>query len=155
MWQRSGFLENSIGGVVSLAKRLFARDEQSRQLQRLDHAEFEKIARDIGVSVSELFALASKRVDIQELLKRRLAEIGLSEDLLRECYPKVLSNLDRVCAGCAFTAQCSDDFKQHRPGRSDYCPNTPTLEALRERNESKSMPAHMSLKQPLIGSKRN
>ena len=150
MWPRSGFLDNSISRTISFAKRFFARGEQCRQLQRLDREELEKIARDIGVSVFELFKLASERDDIQELLKRRLAETGLSEEILRECYPKALGDLNRVCASCAVSAQCSDDFQHGRQGRSEYCPNTAAIDALRKSNDLNKMAVRTSTSHPPV-----
>ena len=71
-----------IGHVVSWAKRLSHRFSQSDELRKLDPEEINRIARDFGVSVSELLVVAKSDVGVQALLKQRLVEIGLSEELL-------------------------------------------------------------------------
>lgn len=90
-----------IGHVVSWAKRLSHRFSQSDELRKLDPEEINRIARDFGVSVSELLVVAKSDVGVQALLKQRLVEIGLSEELLQNRYPKQFGDLNRVCASCS------------------------------------------------------
>lgn len=138
MERRTGRLESvpMIGHVVSWAKQLSLRFGQSNELQKLDPDEINKIARDFGISVSELLTLAKSDVRVQELLKQRLAEMGLSEELVRNKHPNEFGDLNRVCACCASTKRCANDFLQHKPGHSEYCPNTDTLEALRVQGDA-------------------
>jgi hypothetical protein len=129
-----------IGYVVSWARRLSLRAGQSNELQRLDPEEINRIARDFGISVSDLLTLAKSDVGVQELLKQRLAEMGLSEQLLQNKHPREFGDLNRVCASCASTKRCANDFLQHKPGHSEYCPNTDTLEALRAAGDANAEP---------------
>lgn len=85
MERRTGRLESvpMIGHVVSWAKQLSLRFGQSNELQKLDPDEINRIVRDFGISVSELLTLAKTSAGVQELLKPRFAEVGLSEELLQ------------------------------------------------------------------------
>jgi len=129
-----------IGHVVSWAKRLSLRFRQSDELRGLDPDEMKRIARDFGISVSELLVVAKSDVGVQELLRQRLVEIRLSEELLQKKHPHEFGDLNRVCASCASTKRCASDFLRHKPGRSEYCPNTDTLEALRAMGDANAEP---------------
>lgn len=143
MERRTGRLETvpMIGHVVSWARKLSARFGQTSELQKLDPDEINRIARDFGVSVSDLLTLAKSDGHVQELLTQRLAEMGLSEKLLQDRHPKEFGDLNRVCASCVSTKRCTNDFLQHKSGHSDYCPNTDTLEALRAIGDANAEPS--------------
>ena len=142
MERRTGRLESvpMIGHVVSWAKRFSRQFGQSNELQKLDPDEINRIARDFGVSVSDLLTLAKSDVHVQELLTQRLVEMGLSEKLLQDKHPKEFSDLNRVCVSCVSTKRCANDFLQRKSGHSDYCPNTDTLEALRAIGDANAEP---------------
>ena len=122
-------------GFIAWTRGLSSRFTRSRELRSLDPHELGSIARDLGVTVPELFRLASQGANIEWLLEKRLAEMGLSESLMRARHPKVLRDLDRVCGNCASARRCASDFAHNRSGRSEYCPNTQTLEALQKSAE--------------------
>ena len=121
-----------IDGFIAWTRDFSSRFTRPRELRALDPQELGNIARDLGVSVPELFRLASQGVSIELLLKKRLAEMDLSEDFLREHHPKVLHDLDRVCGNCASARKCGSDFAQKKADHSAYCPNTQTLEAVQK-----------------------
>ena len=102
----------------------------------LDDKEFEQVARDLILSVSELHALSRKDDSSANLLNQRLAECGLSANVLRDRHPEVLRDLQRVCGNCTSTRRCANEFKQgaSQANRNDYCPNTHTLQALKSEN---------------------
>lgn len=124
-----------VSGFLAWTRGLSSRFTRARELRSLDPQELGGIARDLGITVPELFRLASQGVNIEWLLEKRLAEMGLSESLMRARHPKVLRDLDRVCGNCASAKRCASDFAQNKSGRSAYCPNTQTLEALQKSTE--------------------
>jgi len=142
MEQRAGRFKNVpiIGQVISWAKSFSQRLVQSNELQKLDPEEISKIARDFGISVSDLLTLAKCDTRVQVLLTQRIAEMGLSEKLLQNNHPAEFGDLNRVCANCCSTTRCANDFLQHRTGHSEYCPNTETLEALRAAGDADAEP---------------
>jgi hypothetical protein len=117
-----------MGWLRSIAAK-FAR---SNGMEGLDRKEFEQVARDLNLSTAELDALSRKSNSFSDLLGKRLAEFGLSEDQVRSSHPEVLRDLQRVCGNCVSTSQCASEFKQPKSAanQSDYCPNTQTLQAL-------------------------
>jgi hypothetical protein len=94
--------------------------------------ETDRIAHDIGVSASELRALAGKWPDSADLLNRRLATLALDPADIRRTEPQVLSDLQRVCTMCRDERKCRHDLADdpYNPAWRDYCPNVVTFDAL-------------------------
>jgi hypothetical protein len=121
-----------IGRLIAHMQRLAGRAGGLAELRRMDQRQVGQIAHEFGLSRSELFTLCANHAS-GDLLKQRLAEFGLSEELLARRHPEVLQDLQRVCGTCMTTSRCADDFARHAgSGRDEYCPNTCTLYALKQ-----------------------
>ena len=111
-------------------------------LARLDccgAVEASRIAREVGLSVHELRALAGRWPDAAEPLTQRLAALELDQRTIARRDPSVLQDLQRVCALCGERRQCERDqiMQPFTSAWRAYCPNTTTLDALvaeRKRN---------------------
>jgi hypothetical protein len=116
------------GWIRAVASR-FVNDDD---LQRLDRTEFAQIARDLNLSPAELHAISLGSNQSAVLLKKRMAEFGLSPEVVKKQHPEVSRDLERVCGMCLSTKRCANEFGQRGsdPSRFDYCPNTQTLQAL-------------------------
>jgi hypothetical protein len=113
-------------------KRLAGRSGAASALRRMESRQVDQVAHEFGLSRAELLTLCANKVS-GKLLKQRLAEFGLSEELLARQHPDVLQDLQRVCGTCPTTSRCASDFAAHRDsGRDEYCPNTCTLYALKQ-----------------------
>lgn len=102
------------------------------ELAGLDPGEAERIARELGLTPSQLESLASQGEASAHLLYRRLAEVGLDPlDILRS-EPGVLRDLERTCALCDGRRECAHDLevRPDDPTWKTYCPNRETLEVL-------------------------
>jgi hypothetical protein len=110
-----------------------ARDAALRELGCCDRDEAAHIARDVGVSVSELQTLAGRWPEPSNLLERRLAASGLSIERVAQSEPQVIRDLQRVCGQCEAGTRCGRDLDEGEQDRlwRDYCPNAVTLDALR------------------------
>jgi hypothetical protein len=106
---------------------------RSAQSYHTDPQVIGEIARDINLSVSELYSLAAKEADqLGGLLDKRLTSIGLRSEELARSHPEVLRDLQRVCGRCTSSVTCANDFARS-DGLSDipkYCPNEQTLQAI-------------------------
>lgn len=106
---------------------------RSAQSYHADPQVIGEIARDINLSVSELYSLAAKEPDQPGgLLDKRLNSIGLRSEEFAKSHPEVLRDLERVCGHCTSTATCASDFARAN-GLADipkYCPNEQTLQAI-------------------------
>ena len=122
-----------LGKLIGRMKNLSARIAQLVELRSIDERQLDQIAGEFGMSKSDLYALCANKAPTGDLLRQRLAEFGLSEQMLAKRHPEVLQDLQRVCGNCVTTSRCAQDLAAHRmAGRDDYCPNTCTLYALRQ-----------------------
>jgi hypothetical protein len=118
--------------LIERMKRFSHRIAELSELRRMDDRQLGQIAHEFGMSRQELITLCANHGS-GDLLKQRLAEFGLTEEMLAKLHPEVLQDLQRVCGTCTTTSRCAHDFAVHRvSGRDEYCPNTCTLYALKE-----------------------
>lgn len=123
-----------MSALIGRLRAAFTSFQNARELRGLDRAEFEQIARDLNLSTTELYMLSTGDSSADELLEKRLEEFGLSPERVRRRYPQVLQDLERVCGSCHSRTRCASEFEQRTPssGRSSYCPNSQTLQALEQ-----------------------
>ena len=93
--------------------------------------EIERIARDFGMSASDLHRLASLGSGSADLLLRRMATLNLDEDEVSQ-RTRTFQDLQRVCSMCESHRRCARDLASDpaNPAWKDYCPNAATLIAL-------------------------
>lgn len=128
---------NESAGIVGSLVRWWRnlREGRSRLSELHDYgSEAANIARDIGLSRADLYTIAAKRPDSANQLKRRLAALDIDEAALSSNDPRVARDLERVCSLCGQKRQCERDLARHPddPVWRSYCPNTHTLDALKE-----------------------
>jgi hypothetical protein len=90
------------------------------------------IARDVGLSGSDLRIVAAKRPNAADQLKLRLEALPLDRAAALRADPLVMRDLERVCSVCGSKRQCKRDWILD-PGDEawrGYCRNAPTLESL-------------------------
>ncbi len=94
--------------------------------------EVERMAKDIGVSASELRRLARLGPDSADLLLRRMAALDLDRNEVSRTEPRTFQDLQRVCTMCDSKRRCKRDLAcdSADPAWQDYCPNAATLMAL-------------------------
>jgi hypothetical protein len=104
--------------------------------------EVERMAKDIGMSASELRTLANRGPDSADLLLSRMAALDLDRNEVSQTEPRTFQDLQRVCTMCNHHRRCRGDLARDAddPAWQDYCPNASTLMALnalpwRARNE--------------------
>jgi len=93
-----------------------------------------RIARDAGVTRSELYTIAAKRPDAADQLALRLGALHLDRAAILRTDPLVMRDLERVCTLCGAKHRCRRDGLRH-PGSAAwraYCPNAMTLAALEQ-----------------------
>jgi hypothetical protein len=118
--------------LIGRIKATVSRAVNGNELRDIGRAEFSQIARDLNLSPLELHKLSIGNGSSPALLEKRLAEFDFAPELVKRLHPEVLRDLQRVCAMCASTNRCAREFARREPAspRSEYCPNTQTLEAL-------------------------
>ncbi len=101
-------------------------------------SEAQNIARDVGLSTTELYALAREHPDAADQLQQRLAALHLDPDALAP-NEAVLRDLERTCSLCGAKRRCERDLARSPddPVWQTYCPNADTLQALQEEKKRK------------------
>jgi hypothetical protein len=112
--------------------RDWIRTDPLAEVSRSGGDEFERIARDLRVSPTELRALVSRGEGACDLLLRRMAVLDLDQHEVCQIAPETFRDLQRVCAICENHRRCARDLARDSadPAWEDYCPNAATLMAL-------------------------
>ncbi|MCC8978970.1 hypothetical protein [Bradyrhizobium acaciae] len=96
----------------------------------LSAQDIDAIARELNLSTSD-FRKMAQNPGFPELLSKRLARAGFSENALSARYGDVLRDLQRVCGLCQTKIRCAADLERHKPlNPLKGCPNEHTLRAL-------------------------
>jgi hypothetical protein len=133
--------ENALSFVTEWWRNWKNRRAAIDELNRCGEDEAAHIARDVGVSPSELQTLAGKWPDSTDLLSGRIVAAGLRADNIRATEPMVLRDLQRVCTQCAERSRCEHDLDRDKRDRvwRGYCPNVTTLDALRSEERDRRL----------------
>jgi len=105
--------------------------ERQARLAAFDSAasETSRIARDLGLSPSELRDLAGRDQHSADLLLCRLQTLNIDPAKIE---PAVMRDLQRCCSLCRDKALCAHELED-RPRQANwpnYCPNQHTIDAL-------------------------
>lgn len=94
--------------------------------------EVQRLAKDVGVSVSELRGLARFGPDAADLLLRRMAALDLDRNEVSQAQRQTFQDLQRVCTMCKSHRRCARDIARDSADAAweEYCPNVATLKAL-------------------------
>jgi hypothetical protein len=92
----------------------------------------ERIAKDLGLSASELRRVTKLGPGSADLLLRRMAALDLDRKEVSRTEPRTFQDLQRVCSMCNSKRRCRRDLTRDAadPVWEDYCPNAATLMAL-------------------------
>jgi hypothetical protein len=94
--------------------------------------EVERMARDLGMPVSELRNIADHGPEAADLLVHRMAVLNLDRDEVATTVPSTFQDLQRLCTLCESHRQCARDLERDpaNPAWEDYCPNVAMLKLL-------------------------
>ena len=125
--------QKSLTKAISQWWREWTRRASARfELKCCGDEEVERMAKDIGLSSSELRRLANLGPDSADLLLRRMAALDLDRNEVSRTESRTFQDLQRVCTMCNHHRRCRGDLARDTddPAWHDYCPNASTLMAL-------------------------
>jgi hypothetical protein len=112
------------------------------------HDEFEhcspedvmQIAKDLGVSVSELRMLTTKGPGAADLIEKMLIALRVDPHVLASTNPAVLRDLRRLCVVCSQKGRCEHELAKGTASEHfrEFCPNAFTLDALFKQKNSQA-----------------
>ncbi|MHC2332299.1 hypothetical protein ACVIW0_001588 [Bradyrhizobium sp. USDA 4454] len=117
-------------GFKNLLTRLRSRLSRTAELAYLSAQDIDAIARELNLSTSDFREMAQSPGS-PELLSKRLALAGFSENVLAARHGDVLRDLQRVCGLCQTKIRCAADLERRESVNPlKGCPNEHTLRAL-------------------------
>lgn len=92
----------------------------------------DRMAADVGLSATELRALAAHDRHDADLLRERMAVLHLDPEVIAAKRPVVMRDLQRLCTLCTEKGRCTNDLMRdpQNPEWENYCPNAGTLHDL-------------------------
>lgn len=125
-------VEFLIGAVADWVNKYRRGTGVHKEFQQCGPDEVMQIARDLGVTASELRAIASKDPGGADLLKKLLAALHVEPNQISKANPGVMRDLQRLCVSCADKKRCRNELAAGTAAERfhDYCPNAYTLDAL-------------------------
>ena len=99
-----------------------------------------KIARDLGLPVSDLRGLTAKGPDAANALSRMLCALSMDPASLAEGDPATMRDLQRTCILCGQKSRCKHDLAKGTVAQHfrQFCPNAYTLDALLKQKSSRA-----------------
>ena len=90
------------------------------------------MAKDIGVTPSELRELASKGPDAADLIQKMLVALHVDPKALAHGDPLAMRDLQKLCIVCSNKSQCEHELANGTAAEHFrvFCPNAVTLDAL-------------------------
>ena len=98
-----------------------------------------KIAKDLGVPLSDLRGLTAKGPDAANDVSTMLRVLSIDESTLAKGDPATMRDLQRTCMLCVQKGRCRHEFASFTAARNfhEFCPNAYTLDALLEQREQR------------------
>src|SRR5262249_8576042 len=92
------------------------------------------IAKDLGMSVSDLRSLAAKGPGAAHALRKMLLALSVDPQALANTNPAVMRDLQRLCMVCSHKGRCQHELAEGTAAEHfrEFCPNAYTLDALLE-----------------------
>jgi hypothetical protein len=105
---------------------------EMREVRELDRAEFDHIAADLQMSPGNLEELVRRGPHALDELPKMLVALGIDQAALAKTQPRLLRDMERVCALCGEKRRCDRDIANGSVGDhyQDYCPNAHTITQL-------------------------
>lgn len=109
---------------------------EMREVRELDRTEFDHIAADLQISPGNLEELVRRGPHALDELPKMLAALGIDQAALAKAQPRLLRDMEQVCALCGKKRRCDRDIANGSVGDhyQEYCPNADTLVQLDKRH---------------------
>jgi hypothetical protein len=121
------FVLDAIAGWINKYRHI-VRDE----LGECSQEDVMRIAKDLGVPVSDLLGLATKGARSADVLQKMLLALSVDPKALAKNDPAVMRDLQRLCIVCSQKGRCQHELAQGTAAEHfhEFCPNAYTLDAL-------------------------
>jgi hypothetical protein len=131
------FVLDAIAGWINKYRHVHGvRDE----LGECSQEDVMRIAKDLGVAVSDLRGLAAKGPGAVDALQKMLLALSVDPQALAKADPAVMRDLQRICIVCSQKGRCRHELAEGTSAENfrEFCPNAYTLEAWFKQKDSRS-----------------
>jgi hypothetical protein len=133
--RHNGFVASeALMTVASMIQHWRSNLAASREFAALGSEGRYALARDIGIPVGELASIVSRSARSGGSLGEMMDALAVDPEAVRRHDPAILRDMQVICSGCTSARRCRRDL-DHGWAASTfdaYCPNAPTLAALRD-----------------------
>jgi hypothetical protein len=122
----------ALAGLRDKWRRMLHKRRSLVELAACPPNELQRIAQDVGASVSDLRIIAAAHPGPSELLPLRLELMGLDPGYVRSALTATYRDLERTCATCPAWRRCARDLAKGdaQGGMDRYCLCSATIDAL-------------------------
>ena len=133
-------LEFALGAIAGWINKYRNAAGFDDEISQCSPDEIRQIARELGVSVSELRVMSAKGPNAANLLGKMLTALSMEPDRLTKSDPAAMRDLQRVCLNCSCKDRCQHELTKHTAAENfrSFCPNAFTLDALSQSNHKPS-----------------
>jgi hypothetical protein len=122
-----------MSGLAGLQDRMacwFARHKLLREFDVVGADETERLMHDLGLSISDMAAIARPHAGPEMLLPQRLEALGLDPLYLKKAERATYRDLEAACSRCSKWRVCARDLARGdvQAGMDSYCLNGDTLD---------------------------
>jgi hypothetical protein len=123
------FVLDAIVGWINKYRHIHGPHDELGQCSQEDVM---RIAKDLGIPVSDLRGLASKGPGAADNLRKMLVALSVDPQALAEADPAVMRDLQRLCIVCSQKGRCQHELAEGTAAGHfrEFCPNAYTLDAL-------------------------
>jgi hypothetical protein len=128
------FVLDAIAGWINKYRHIHGVHDE---LGRCTQDDIIRIAKDLGVPVSDLRGLAAKGPGAADVLQKMLLALSVDPQALAKSDPAVTRDLQRICIFCSQKRRCQHELAESTAAENfrEFCPNAYTLDALFKQKE--------------------
>jgi hypothetical protein len=128
-YQTVEFVLDAIAGWINKYRHMHGVHDEFGQCSQEDVM---RIAKDLGVPISDLRSLAAKGPGAPDVLQKMLLALSVDPQVLAKADPAVMRDLQRLCILCNQKGRCQHELAKGTAGEHfrEFCPNAYTLDAL-------------------------
>lgn len=119
--------------LIEMFGAWLAHAREVAEVCKLDPAEFDHIAQDLGITGDDLQALVRKGAHAADELPKMLNALGIDRKVLEHAPPLVTRDMDHVCTMCVEKRRCDRDLAAGLSAQNygAYCGNAAMIDALK------------------------
>ena len=131
------FVLDAIAGWINKYRNMHSANDE---LVHCSQEDVMRIAKDLGVAVSDLRGLTAKGPGAADALQKMLLALSVDPKALAKADPAVMRDLQRICIVCSQKGRCRHELAEGTSAENfrEFCPNAYTLEAWFKQKDSRS-----------------